>query len=127
MGLFDTRTGTVIRGALDGLAARHRTLVNNVANLETPGFQAKDVPFEEELRRVRDDLARNPAQVSSARKSDFTPVPRLGDTGRVDGNGVQVDSEITHLEENALTYETVIQAARARGELLKAAISEGRK
>lgn len=44
--IFQTPTDVVTRGALDGLAARHRAYVNNIANVDTPGFTPGDVPFE---------------------------------------------------------------------------------
>ena len=36
-GIFESRTDIVLRGGLDGLAARHRAYANNIANIETPG------------------------------------------------------------------------------------------
>jgi flagellar basal-body rod protein FlgB len=125
--LFETRTGTVIKGALDGLAARHRTLAHNLANVETPGFQPQDVPFEAELRRVRDELAAHP-DTRPSQRVNLTGVERPDPaTGRADGNGVSIDGEVIRLAENTLSYESLAQAARLRGELLKSAISEGKK
>ena len=74
-GLFLTKTDVVISGALDGLAARHRVYANNIANLETPGFQPSEVPFETQLRRMRDEMAANPASPSAAHILALDPVP----------------------------------------------------
>lgn len=127
--LFETRTGDVVRGALDGLAARHRAIAQNIANVETPGYQPVDVSFEDQLREMRDRFD----EPSVTRLGGSTPV-RLNlaatiqdsDTGRADGNGVSIDHEVMSLTENTMTYEAVAQAARMRGELLKSAIREGR-
>lgn len=124
---FDTRTGLVVRGALDGLAARHRALVHNIANVETPGFQPQDVPFEAELRRMRDELAYRPAAAAPQRLQLRSVQSPAADSGRGDGNGVSIDREVVRLTENTATYEALVQAARMRGELLKSAINEGRK
>ena len=43
-------TGSALYAALNGLAARQRVIANNVANVETPGFIAGRVPFEDSLR-----------------------------------------------------------------------------
>lgn len=125
--LFETRTGTVIKGALDGLTARHRTLAHNLANVETPGFQPQDVPFETELRRVRDEMAADPAGRRPHRLNLAAVEATSPEPVRADGNGVSIDREVIRLAENSLSYESLVQAARLRGELLKSAISEGKK
>ena len=125
--LFRTRTDVVVRGALDGLAARHRVFANNIANVETPGFQPEDVPFEEQLRAVRDDLQRHPAKLGRATGPELRAVLDNQGANRSDGNGVQADEQVMRLAENSLSYEALTQAARMRGELLRAVITEGRK
>lgn len=125
--MFLTRTSYVIRAALDGLAARHRVSVNNLANLETPGFKPADVPFEAELRELRDRLASDPAAIRRVPRLKLAVVPEDQETYRADGNGVQADRQILRLQENSLTYEALAQAARMRGDLLRAVLTEGRK
>jgi len=125
-GLFLTQTDIVIRGALDGLAARHRAYANNIANIETPGFQPSEVPFETQLRRLRDQMVENPATVGSAQILALDPVPDSQAADRVDGNGVQADRQVTLLAESTLTYEALSQAARLHDSLLRSAITEGK-
>ena len=126
-GLFLTRTVVVVRGALDGLAARHRAYANNMANVETPGFQPSDVPFETELRAVRDEIAESPMRIQRVRTPDLTEMPDNQGAERLDGNGVQPDRQVVKLAENTLTYEALTQATKMRGELLRAVITEGRR
>jgi flagellar basal-body rod protein FlgB len=127
MPLFQVRTDVVVRGALDGLAARHRVYANNLANIETPGFQPGEVPFEAELRRVRDDLANHPVKVGGAAQPALQVVPDDQNAQRADGNGVQVDLQAIRLAENTLSYEALTQAAKMRGELLRTVLTEGRR
>lgn len=126
-GLFLTRTDLVVRGALDGLAARHRAYANNMANVETPGFQPSDVPFENELRRLRDEIDGSPATIQRRRAPDLVEVPDNQGAERLDGNGVQPDRQVVKLAENTLTYEALTQAVKMRGELLRSVITEGRR
>jgi flagellar basal-body rod protein FlgB len=126
-GLLLTRTDVVVRGALDGLAARHRAFAHNMANVETPGFQPTDVPFEAELQKLRDELADNPAAIRSVSLSAPQEVPDDQGADRVDGNGVQPDQQVVRLAENTLTYEALAQAVKMRGEMLRSVISEGRR
>jgi flagellar basal-body rod protein FlgB len=125
--LFQTRTAVVVKGALDGLAARHRVFLHNIANVETPGFQPADVPFEAELRRVRDQLDHHPGAQGAVTRPRLTPVTQDQAASRVDGNGVQADYQMVRLAENTLSYEALTQAARLRGELLRSVITEGKR
>jgi flagellar basal-body rod protein FlgB len=127
MSLFQVRTDVVVRGALDGLAARHRVYANNLANLETPGFQPGEVPFEAALRRVRDDLARDPTKAGRSGAPPLKVVAEDQNAHRADGNGVQADLQAIRLAENTLSYEALTQAARMRGALLRDVVSDGRR
>src|SRR3989304_2975241 len=55
---FDgNQTNLVLQAALEGYSARHRAVVHNIANVDTPGFQRLEVDFEKklqkEIRRLR--------------------------------------------------------------------------
>src|SRR4030065_2411082 len=45
-------TINLLENTLDLRASRHRLLQSNIANQETPGYRAKDINFEQELKRV---------------------------------------------------------------------------
>jgi flagellar basal-body rod protein FlgB len=124
--MFETRTGEVARGALDGLAARHRAFVNNLSNLETPGFQPGDVPFEAHLRKFRDALVADPTASSTPSSRLLEVVPDDQAANREDQNGVQADQQMIRLEENTLTYEALAQATRLRASLMRSVLTEGR-
>ena len=42
-------TSAALASALDGLAARQRAIANNIANVNTPGYTAERVSFEDAL------------------------------------------------------------------------------
>ena len=124
--LFLTRTDVVMQGALDGLAARHRVYADNMANIETPNFQPREVPFEDQLRQVRDQMASDPAMVGRTQALTLDPRPDDQGAARVDGNGVQADLQVTRLAENTLSYEALVQAAHMREGLLRSVVTEGK-
>lgn len=125
--MLQTKSEILLNGALDGLAARHRAFAQNIANVETPGYKAIDVRFEDQLRRVSDALNGQFAMGPEGSDLDFSEVADDQVSGRPDDNGVQVDTQIIRLEENAMTYEALSQAAIAKNEILKSAINEGRR
>ena len=126
-GLFLTSTDVIVMGGLDGLAARHRAYANNIANIETPGFHPSEVPFEAQLRQIRDRLQEDPSQLGRTASLSLEPVVDDQGADRVDGNGVQADLQVTRLAESTLTYEALAQAAKMRGALLRSVVTDGRQ
>jgi flagellar basal-body rod protein FlgB len=124
--LFVTKTDVLISGALDGLAARHRVYANNIANIETPGFQPSEVPFETQLRRLRDEMSQSPSSVRQSHILALDPVPDNQEADRVDGNGVQADRQVTQLAASTMTYEVLTQAARMREAIFRSVVTDGR-
>lgn len=94
---------------LDFAARRHKVIANNIANINTPGFQRSDLEFADELTRALRD--RGVAGVKDLRlrltKPNTTAV-------RNDGNNVNVDVEMASLAENAILYQIYAQLLARR-------------
>lgn len=58
MDLLSTRTIDLTKLALDGLDMRQKAVTANVANVMTPGYQRKQIEFENQLKDIveKDDL-----------------------------------------------------------------------
>ena len=116
-----------LRAALSGLAARQRTIANNVANVDTPNFKASEVNFEDTLKAAMQRGARGftpnqtalNASVSQAKLVDATST-------RGDGNNVDIDREMEMLSEANLTYSALTQAMSTRLGILRNVINGGR-
>ncbi len=50
--LFDNHATQTAEASLDALWLKAQVITNNIANVETPGFKASTVTFEEVLRRA---------------------------------------------------------------------------
>lgn len=109
-------TGSALYAALNGLASRQRVIANNVANVETPGYIAGRVSFEDSLRAAVAGGDAGAAGVSTTRSSD--PV-------NVNGNNVSLDTEVVSLTETDLAYQLMIQAINGKFSLLRSAIGRG--
>ena len=99
--------------ALRGLEAQQQAHEHNIANVETPGFLAQRVSFEESLRRAIASDRPQQAQVSTTTTTDPT---------RIDGNNVRLDHELTALAENALRHQLVTTAINHQYRLIRTAI-----
>ena len=51
--VFDDVSSSSLRVAVAGLSARQNAIADNIANIETPGYQARKVKFEEALTQRR--------------------------------------------------------------------------
>ncbi len=112
-GIFN-RTFDVLEKTMDVAYTRHKVLTSNVANAETPGYRAKDVNFEKELQRQLGGVASGVGlEVTHANhiamgKAGSLPVRAVdspsGSPG-LDGNTVNLETEMVRLSENTLRYE----------------------
>jgi flagellar basal-body rod protein FlgB len=116
-----------IRAAMSGLAARQRTVANNIANVDTPNFKASEVRFEDTLKtamsRARGGVTPNQTALNAA-ASHSSLVDATSTRG--DGNNVDIDREMEILSEGNLTYSALTQAMSSRIGILRSVISGGR-
>lgn len=94
---------------LDVSALRHRVIAQNVANVDTPGYQRLEVVFEDEL-----------AAGSGGRPQ---VVAATGTPMRPDGNTVTIEQEMGDLNKNTLLYQTAAQLLASRIATQRAAIA----
>ena len=92
-------------------AFRHKVLASNIANAETPGYKAKDVPFNQELhQQVMGMTTTSPDHIRGTKNPKevmgMVPVER---TAGEDGNNVALDMELANMTENALLYEAGVK------------------
>ena len=117
IGLFDAVSEGLSR-ALTFHQKRHEILASNVANVETPGYRARDLEFKDALASAfeaggDDETA---PTISEARLID-----RPSGSTRPDGNTVDIDMEMARLAYNRSSYTTYAEIlARRLGGLRRA-------
>ena len=98
---------------MDGLALRPRTIANNIANDNTPTYQAKRVSFEAALAAsVKSGDGHAAAATTSA---------SLEPTG-LNGNNVNLDSETIIATETGLRYQLARNALDGKYNTLRTAL-----
>jgi len=120
-------TDTYLQAALSGLAARQRTIANNVANVDTPGFKASEVNFEDVLNQA---VSRGASGSNSGSRVDQAALdaqmrtPTLIDSTstRADGNNVDIDQQMEMLSEANLNYSALTQVMSTRLGILRGVI-----
>jgi len=121
-------TLTALQRALDGTALQQRTIAGNIANLETPGYVARHVSFQESLRAA---LAAQHAGRAGADELLAAAGPAVGrdptPPSEPDGNNVDIEREMTELSEAGLRYEALVRLVRRKFQMLGTAIGDGRQ
>ena len=113
--MFDSVSMVALTSALDGLAARQRAIADNVANIQTPGYQAKRVLFEEALAQAVDEGTGAVAP----------QVARSLEPTREDGNNVNLDAETLLNVDTNLRYQLATQAVSGQFAAIRAAMRTG--
>lgn len=136
MSLIGSRSITLLERSLDASSLRQKVLSNNIANIDTPNFKRSDVSFQQALQeamsgetltgRMTDDRH---MQIGASKLDEVRPTVFREDSTslRLDGNNVDVDSEMTNLAENQILYNAMTQQINAKFGLLKYAINEGKR
>ena len=91
--MLDDVSSVTLQMALAGLSQRQKVTANNIANLETPNFQASKVDFESNLS---DALAAGSPATSSP------TVSGTGDSSGANGNNVSLENEIATASKTTL-------------------------
>jgi flagellar basal-body rod protein FlgB len=107
-------TSEAMLASIRGLDTRAAALKDNIANVETPGYQAKVVDFESSLSEAMANGDITGATSSTSRSMAPT---------RLNGNNVAIDQEMTQLTETELRHQLSIDALNAKYRLLRTAIT----
>ena len=113
------RTIEGLAGTLTLLQKRHEVLVSNVANLETPGYRAREVEFGAALQEA---FAGHAAEAGPAAPQTVVDPDA---PARADGNTVDLDLQMAKLGQNGGRYVSLARIMGMRLALLRLAM-EGR-
>ncbi|MET1004109.1 MAG: flagellar basal body protein [Propionibacteriaceae bacterium] len=112
--MFDDVAMSSLRVAVAGLSARQTAIAGNIANIETPGYQARKVKFEEALTSAVAQ-GKSPATVSPSVQNSLEP-------SRLNGSNVNLDEEsLSHID-TMMRYQLTIRALDGKYSLLRDAI-----
>lgn len=105
--LFNQPNYLAAKKTLDAVALRQEAINNNLANLETPGYQRVDLApnFEQELEKAT--ASNDPQQISS-----LSPSLAVDSTAKAvskDGNTVNLEQELMRMNQNAMTHSLETQ------------------
>lgn len=112
MNFLDNNMFDLSRKVLDFVWQKQTVTMDNIANAETPGYKAKYVTFEDELKSKLDyQSGKTASDIRSTINSVEAQVHESNDEStRADGNNVNVDVESIELAKAALQYEFLLKS-----------------
>jgi flagellar basal-body rod protein FlgB len=112
--VFDDLSSSSLRVAVAGLSARQSAIANNIANIETPGYRARKVEFEQALQHAVEH-GDSPAGVSPSTLSSLEPT-------RLNGSNVNLDEETLSHIDTTMRYQLTMRALDSKYSMLRDAI-----
>jgi flagellar basal-body rod protein FlgB len=120
--MIDDATIEALNRFLDVNVARYRLIAANLANVDTPGYRARDLDFHAELAR-----ASQRAEYGGLGGASYFPVSQLvhGLIVRPDGNDVSVERESLLMAETQMRFNLGVQLLKDEFRTISQAINSG--
>ncbi len=120
--------------ALDASLARNDTISQNLANIDTSNYKRKDVAFEQYFNESLNSLEGNMTDkrhiaINSDDMDEIQPTLTQDNSDvsmRIDGNNVDIDSEMAYLAKNTIKYNALVQMINSNFSKIKNVIREGK-
>jgi len=115
--VFD-QTYEALAKALELRTENQTVIASNIANADTPGFQAQELDFEKAMSKALG----SGRDVENVEGDIHTQVNNVV---REDGNTVDRDAEMVSLAQNQLLYDAAADLVKKKLALLKYSINDG--
>jgi flagellar basal-body rod protein FlgB len=122
---MDNQIFPYLESLLNLTARRQQALASNVANIDTPGYKAKDVAFEQELASTLRMAATESGHLNVSPASTGTRFIEAKGQMKPNGNTVDIETQMTELTKNGLQYVTLVQYLNQKLRTIRTSINEG--
>lgn len=112
--------------AMDLRLARQGLIQSNIANIQTPGYMAQDLPF----ARVMESITSGGGGLVRTHEKHMQVDPvmnAMSETANIEKGPVDLDEQMLNLSENNLMYQVATRIMTKKFEGLRFAIDEGGK
>lgn len=117
------------------LTARQTVLAENVANANTPGYQAKDLKELDFKSLIGNGgtsgsgllqlAADQPGHIAPSAPSTPAPIVKVVDDQSLDGNGVSLESQMMKVSTNAADYSLITTLYKQNISMIKTVLGGG--
>lgn len=126
-GISDAALVAALRRQMTVATAKQVATTGNLANLDTPGYKAKEVTFDQALtQKLLPTNSTNPKHIKLSTQSTTTTAEVDGLPERRDGNNVQLDRELMNMNQAAGDFAAAQTALAAKFRLVRYALNESK-
>lgn len=131
--IFQSTTIPTLEQVVQFAQARHNVLAGNVANLDVPGYRARDLSVSDFQTRLKEAIQtqRQPPVFQSPGETIFQPNRTMAEVSqenrtilRHDDGNVGLEHEVTEMVKNQIQHNLALAIMASQFRLLQAAISE---
>ena len=113
----------ILHKLLNATNMRHKVISSNLANVDTPGYKAKDVKFGNVLGKSMKLMTTDPKHVGGGENNEVIGKPVVeSDLSWGDQNNVELNVEVAKMTENSLFHNAAIKILNSKIKMYKAAI-----
>ncbi len=133
MDIFKSTTVPVLQEVIGFAQARHEVLAGNVANINTPGYEVRDLSVETFHDRLRDAIelqdetgvGMTPGEVHKQRDKAMQAVrDTTRDVLHHDGTDIGLEQQVLEISKNQYMHNMAISIMSTQFRMLQTAISE---
>jgi len=131
--LFESTTIPLLQEAVNFAQSRHTVLAGNIANMDTPGYQVRDLSVEDFQSRLkaalearhRPQLPLSPGDLAERSTGAMGQISKNPKTiVRHDKNNIGMEFQVTEMVKNQMQHNLALAVMNSQFHLLQAAISE---
>lgn len=126
------KTIQTLEHSLDYSSLKNRTISNNIANVDTPGYKSKEVSFKDVLNKELTPSFEGKRThekhipFTSQNHSTFRVTERSNTSYNHNGNNVDIDKEMSDLAKNQIYYQSLVDRLNGKFRGLESVITGGR-
>jgi flagellar basal-body rod protein FlgB len=103
------KTINLLSGMLDYRAARHKVIVSNVSNIDTPGYKPMELVFKKTLEEAAATGSRLELVRTNSRHFNAAEGKGRNFQAELSGEKVEIDTAMADLAENNLMYNLTVE------------------
>ncbi|MGP4072255.1 flagellar basal body rod protein FlgB [Piscibacillus sp. B03] len=110
-------------------SVKNKVIAQNLANVDTPNYKAKDVSFKKQLEHAQHNFQ---AKLTNEKHIPFGRTgleiqikQKNGVTYNHNGNSVDLDKEMTELAENQIYYQALVERINGKFNSIKSVLNGG--
>ncbi len=122
--VFD-KTVQMVEDRLSLNSLNQNLISGNLANINTPGYRAKEVSFDKALRESLEEQVLHMVRSNDSHFAANDPLMAMQVPEVVDSGPVDLDTEMVKLAKNSIEYQYMVSMLNKKFTMLKMAITDG--